>query len=192
MRIVAGDYRGRILKAPPSEITRPTTDRVREALMSTLYSQLGSFEDQVVLDAFAGSGALGIECLSRGASRVTFCEKNQKALRVLQANLALFPDAKPRISLRKGDVLKTVPVFGPAYTLVLLDPPYATEPQVIADFLAALEHKGMLSDDALVYYEHAKSLDVPSCEALVASGWESQASKTYGDIAFDLLRKERP
>lgn len=190
MRIVAGEFRGRVLKAPPAEITRPTTDRVREAMMSTLYSQLGGFEGLNVLDAFAGSGALGLECLSRGAERVTFYEKNQKALRVLQENLNLFPQAKRRISLRKADVLKNPPVFGGGYDLVLLDPPYATDPQVIADFLGTLVAKGMLSDEALVYYEHGKSLDVADHPAFAELGLVSAVTKTYGDIAFDIFRKD--
>lgn len=190
MRIVAGDFRGRVLKAPPSDITRPTTDRVREALMSSLYSQLGDFEGQNVLDAFAGSGALGIECLSRGADRVVFYEKNQKVQRVLQANLNAFPEVRRRINLRKGDILKNPPTFGEPFTLVFLDPPYATEPEVIADFLNKLLKANMLAEDALVYYEHAKSLNLDSCEAFAQLQLTPVVSKTYGDIAFDILRKD--
>lgn len=190
MRIVAGDFRGRVLKAPPSDITRPTTDRVREALMSSLYSQLGDFGGQNVLDAFAGSGALGIECLSRGADHVVFYEKSQKVQRVLQANLNAFPEVRRRINLRKGDILKNPPTFGEPFTLVFLDPPYATEPEVIADFLNKLLKANMLAEDALVYYEHAKSLNLDSCEAFAQLQLTPVVSKTYGDIAFDILRKD--
>ncbi|MDR2721456.1 MAG: RsmD family RNA methyltransferase, partial [Coriobacteriaceae bacterium] len=76
MRIVAGEYKGRVLKAPSGQTARPTTDRVREALMSVLISARGTLDGAVVLDAFAGSGALGLEALSRGAAHVSFCEKN--------------------------------------------------------------------------------------------------------------------
>ena len=76
MRIVAGEFRGRSIEAPRGENTRPTTDRVREALMSSLYSLRGGFEGAVVLDAFAGTGALGLEALSRGARSATFYEND--------------------------------------------------------------------------------------------------------------------
>ena len=89
MRIIAGEFRGRTLKAPKGEGTRPTTDRVREAMMSTVHSARGGFDDAVVLDAFAGSGALGLEALSRGARSVQFCERGGEALRALNANVRL-------------------------------------------------------------------------------------------------------
>ena len=88
MRIVAGAFRGRSVQAPAGEGTRPTTDRVREALFSSLYSLRGGFEGAVVLDAFAGSGALGIEALSRGAAQAVFYENDAKAAAVLKRNLA--------------------------------------------------------------------------------------------------------
>ena len=72
MRIIAGEFRGRTLLAPKGDGTRPTTDRVRESVMSTVFSARGGFEDAMVLDAFAGSGALGLEALSRGAARAVF------------------------------------------------------------------------------------------------------------------------
>ena len=87
MRIIAGEYRGRRLQAPKGDATRPTTDRVRESLMSALSSARGGFEGAVVLDAFAGSGALGLEALSRGAASAHFFEKDGVALRALCANV---------------------------------------------------------------------------------------------------------
>ena len=120
MRIIAGEFRGRTLKAPKGEGTRPTTDRVREAMMSTVHSARGGFDDAVVLDAFAGSGALGLEALS-----VQFCERGGEALRALNANVRLLGLDARRARVRKGDVLKDVPYARPPFDLVFLDPPYA-------------------------------------------------------------------
>lgn len=87
MRVIAGEYRGRPLKALKGDATRPTTDRVKEALMSKVFSTQGSLENCCVLDAFAGTGALGIEALSRGASFVIFCDKSSEANMIISENL---------------------------------------------------------------------------------------------------------
>ena len=105
MRIIAGEFRGRTIKAPKGDGTRPTTDRVRESLMSAVHSACGGFEDAVVLDAVAGSGALGLEALSRGASCARFFERDGAAERVLEGNVrALGLDAR-RARVSRGDVL---------------------------------------------------------------------------------------
>ncbi len=88
MRIIAGEWRGRPLEAPPGQATRPTSDRAREGLFSMLASRIGSFEGLQVADLFAGTGALGLEALSRGAAHCTFVEKDRAALDVLGANIA--------------------------------------------------------------------------------------------------------
>ena len=88
MRIVAGEWRRRELRAPPGEATRPTADRTRETLFAMLLSRLGSFEDLAVADLFAGSGALGLEALSRGAASCLFVEHDPAAIRALRANIA--------------------------------------------------------------------------------------------------------
>src|SRR4051794_4968213 len=86
-RIIAGKYGGRRIQTPKGSGTRPTSDRVREALFSSLESELGGFDDLVVLDLFAGSGALGLEALSRGAEQATFVESDARAAAVVKANL---------------------------------------------------------------------------------------------------------
>ena len=120
MRIIAGDWGGRRLVAPPGRHTRPTADRVREAL----FSILGPLDGERVLDLYAGSGALGLEALSRGASSATFVERARPALRALRANLdALGAEA----SVIAGDVaafLRSAREQGAEYDLVFLDPPY--------------------------------------------------------------------
>lgn len=103
MRIIAGEFRGRRLCAPKGQTTRPTTDRVRESLMSALASARGGFEDACVLDAFAGSGALGLEALSRGAACAHFFEKDKQALFALRSNVeALYGKAAEKAAVGKA------------------------------------------------------------------------------------------
>jgi 16S rRNA (guanine966-N2)-methyltransferase len=121
MRVVAGRYGGRRLVAPPGSATRPTSDRVREALFSVLG---GSVQDARVLDLYAGSGALGIEALSRGAASVLFVDRSPHAITAIRANLkALGIDADVR-RLEARAALRTASARADAYDLVFLDPPY--------------------------------------------------------------------
>src|SRR5690348_1094962 len=122
MRIIAGTWRGRTLEAPPGLGTRPTADRVRETLFSMLASRLGSFEDLRVADLFAGSGALGFEALSRGATSVTFVERDQAALATIKRNAARL-GATDRIQALGSSGL-SLPRGAP-FDLIFADPPYA-------------------------------------------------------------------
>ena len=123
MRVVGGEFGGRRLQAPKGDATRPTSDRVREAVFSTL----GPLGGERVLDLFAGSGALGIEALSRGAGQAVFVDRARPALAVLRANLAALGLAAPQAHVRAGDAFAAVrdaSAAGEAYDLVFLDPPY--------------------------------------------------------------------
>jgi 16S rRNA (guanine966-N2)-methyltransferase len=121
MRVVAGIYGGRRLVAPAGSVTRPTSDRVREALFSVLG---GSVRDARVLDLFAGSGALGIEALSRGAAAAVFVERAPKAIAAIRANLdALGIEGDVR-RMEARAALRAASTRGEAYDLVFLDPPY--------------------------------------------------------------------
>ena len=149
MRIIAGEYRGRRLQAPKGDATRPTTDRVRESLMSALSSARGGFEGAVVLDAFAGSGALGLEALLRGAASAHFFEKDGVALRALCANVEALGvptlGAGARARLHRADVLERPPVWArPPFDLVLLDPPYALPAESALSMVAVLAGAGRL------------------------------------------------
>ena len=121
MRVIAGEWRGRPLKAPPGAATRPTSDRVREALFSILAARV---PEARVLDLFAGSGALGLEALSRGAASATFVDDASAAISAIKANLKAF-DATAEV--RRTDALRflaTARHDGAQYDLIFLDPPY--------------------------------------------------------------------
>ncbi|MEP7130791.1 MAG: 16S rRNA (guanine(966)-N(2))-methyltransferase RsmD [Sphingomicrobium sp.] len=122
MRIIAGQWRGRVIDAPPGAATRPTADRVRETLFSMLVSRLGTFEDLRVADLFAGSGALGLEALSRGAGSATFVEKDAKAAAIIKRNAEKLA-AAARIRVLGGSAL-ALPRSDP-FDLIFADPPYA-------------------------------------------------------------------
>lgn len=129
MRVIAGKWRGRPLAAPQGRTTRPITDRVKETLFNILGSRLGTLAALpacAVLDCFAGSGALGIEALSRGASSCLFIERDRAALRCLRENLSkLNAGAAARLSAENAWTMRVPPPDPPGYGLIFLDPPYA-------------------------------------------------------------------
>lgn len=122
MRIIAGEWRGRKLVAPKGEATRPTADRARETLFAMLTSRLGDFSGLQVADLFAGSGALGLEALSRGAAQCLFVEQDRSALDAIRANIGtLSAGARARVEPGSVMALRTVPQ---PFDLILADPPY--------------------------------------------------------------------
>lgn len=159
--------------------------------MSAIFSARGGFEGARVLDAFAGSGALGLEALSRGAFQVRFCEADGAALRILRENIASLNGAPACTEVLRGDAFKIAAVNNPEpFDLVLLDPPYATPAGDVADFIEGMRVSGALAPDALVCYEHAESDDSGVRRQCERIQWDVLKSKSYGDIAFSLLRKE--
>jgi 16S rRNA (guanine966-N2)-methyltransferase len=120
VRIIAGQWRGRPLEAPPGSGTRPTADRVRETLFSMLASRLGAFDDLRVADLFAGSGALGFEALSRGAAAVTFVENDSRAAAIIRQNAQRLGAS---VQLLTGSAL-ALPRADP-FDLIFADPPYS-------------------------------------------------------------------
>lgn len=170
MRVVAGSARGRPLLAPPGRDTRPTTDRVREAVFNALTS-LDAIEGATVLDLFAGTGALGIEALSRGAAAADFVERDAGARRVLQANLAA-TDLADRARVHGGTAESFLAGAPGPYDLVLLDPPYAYDQWEA--LLAALTAR-------LVVVESDRALDL-------GPRWEVVRTKWYGSTLVVLAR----
>ena len=125
MKVIGGRWRGRVIKAPRESATRPSTARLREALFSAIQPWL---EDSTLFDLFAGSGALGIEALSRGAAHVEFVDIQSGALRAVAANLQSLGADPAQYRIRRGDAwrrLETLDTDAPPGSLVLLDPPYA-------------------------------------------------------------------
>src|SRR6187402_2886487 len=120
MRLISGKWGGRVLQVPPGEATRPTADRTREALFSILTSRIGSFEGLAVADIFAGTGALGLEAMSRGAATCTFVEQDRDALKALKANLAML-DARADVI---PSSVASLGVSRRAFDLLMFDPPY--------------------------------------------------------------------
>lgn len=196
MRIVSGDFRNRVIAAPEGRTTRPTAERVREAVFSSLYSRVGELDGLKALDAFAGSGAMGIEALSRGAEACVFFENDPASCKVLEANLKSLGLSAPRARVHRADVLAAP---GPAlahegpFGLVMLDPPYAFPLEQVHDFLVSLAGEGCLASGAIVSYEHS-SPRAPSggeelAELLEDTGvFTSSGSRNYGKIDVDYLR----
>jgi len=162
MRIIAGAWRGRPLKAPEGKDTRPTADRVREALFSMLTSRLGSFEGLRVLDGFAGTGALGLEALSRGAAHCHFIEPDIAASKILSQNIKALNASATMLACR----MEALPRAAVPVDLVLLDPPY--EQGLAAPALARLAEQGWLSPATLISLESSRkeTLDLPGFETL--------------------------
>jgi len=178
MRVISGEWRGRKLLAPKNDATRPTADRTRETLFSMLASRLGSFEGLVVADLFAGSGALGIEALSRGAGQCLFAEQDRDALDALRKNLATL-GATPRADVRAGSVL----ALGPAkrtYDLLLIDAPYDTGAGSVA--LDKLNRLGWIGPDSLI------SIETADREIVDVAGFEVDAERKVGKAKLTLLR----
>lgn len=190
MRVIAGEFKGRPLKAPKGLATRPTTDRIRESLFSALASVRGGFEDAVVLDAFAGSGALGIEALSRGAAFAVFCEQSRAALQALGENLSFV--SSERYALVAGDVLKRSLPAPQAFDLLFFDPPYAYPATIVFQILERLNTNGQLASGALISYECAAA-DLPASAQDLAAPFglelECIVQKVYGTTALCIFRK---
>ncbi len=193
MRIVSGQYRGRVIDAPEGEGTRPTTDRVREALMSSLSSLRGGLEGDRVLDAFAGSGALGLESLSRGASYALFFERDRKAQKVIEGNLRKLGIDSRMGRLIRQDVFKFAPAMIDApFDVVFLDPPYAYRVDDVLDLVRSLAQANALSEDAVIVYEHAQADRAEVDAAIdVASDFRVEVTKKYGITAVTMMRFEQ-
>ena len=189
MRIIAGTLRGRSIQAPEGSDTRPTIDRVREALFSSLYSLLGGFEGLHALDAFAGSGALGLEALSRGVDNVVFYEQNKKAASVLKRNIAGCGLGSDRAIVMVRDVFAgSVRTASSPFDLVFLDPPYAYETTEVLGFVQRLRDEGALAEGAVIVYEHGLNARKDMADAASSCGLDVIAAKKYGKTAITLLK----
>jgi len=181
VRIIAGDLRGRRLKSPRGESTRPTSDRVREALFDILAPRISG---AVFLDAYAGTGAVGIEALSRGAERVVFVESEAAVARLLSENLGAF-GLLPRSRLEEAPfarVARRLATDGP-FDLVFLDPPYG--PGEILRALRLCDVAGLLDEDGTLIAEHDAKLALPEREGSLL---RSRANR-YGGTMLTMFRR---
>ena len=183
MRIVAGELGGRVLRAPHGAATRPTSEKVREALFNVLGPPPA---DLHVLDLFAGSGALGLEALSRGAATATFVERARPALTALRANLAALA-VGDRAAVAAVDVARFLasPGPGPRWGWIFLDPPYAAE--VVVATLTALPAE-RLAADVIVVVEHAHRTPPPDRAGFLLR----TELRRYGDTALSWYRPAPP
>jgi 16S rRNA (guanine966-N2)-methyltransferase len=178
MRIIAGEWRGRKLVAPTGQQTRPTADRTRETLFSMLASRLGGFEELRVADLYAGSGALGLEALSRGAGHATFVETDRAALKAIEANVAAL-EAASRAAIR-GVSAENLPKSHP-FDLIFADPPYkAGSGTTVAE---AVAKSGWLPPGGWMAVETQRGDAVTPPE-----GWTVEAERDVGRARLTILR----
>jgi 16S rRNA (guanine966-N2)-methyltransferase len=178
MRIIAGAWRGRKIGAPPGDSTRPTSDRTRETLFSMLTSRLGSFEGLAVADLFAGSGALGLEALSRGAASCIFVEQDAAAIKALRANIDHL-DARAQCDVRAASVM-TLGIAKAPLDLIVLDPPYGSGAGEVA--LDRLQRLGWIGPATWISLETAFN-EEPEIKGLVA-----EADRKVGKARITLLQ----
>jgi len=178
MRIIAGELRGRKLAAPKGDATRPTADRARETLFAMLTSRLGDFEGLQVADLFAGSGALGLEALSRGAAHCLFVENDRAALDVIRANItALGAQAKTRVEAGSVTQLRAA---NRSLDLILADPPYHSGAGEVA--LDRLLRLGWIGPETWI------ALETSAKEDVAIKGLEVEAERRVGKGKLSLLR----
>lgn len=178
--------RGRRLVAPRGQGTRPTSDRVREALMSSLVDRLGTgLGGAVVLDLFAGSGALALEALSRGASRAVLVERDRPALWAIEQNVDAL-NLRQRVQIVAGDAqgagISRARLAGP-YGVIFCDPPYRIDQAKVAASLEGLGKSGAILPGAALAWEHSAGGSVPEPQ-----GFAQERTYRYGDTAVTLLR----
>ncbi|WP_377192230.1 16S rRNA (guanine(966)-N(2))-methyltransferase RsmD [Ruegeria meonggei] len=180
MRIIAGEFRGRALasvgKGDVGAHLRPTTDRVRESLFNVLTHQI-DFEGLRVLDLFAGTGALGLEALSRGASYVTFVDDGRVAQGLIRKNIDLTRSADCTDLIRR-DATRLGDNPGPPYDLIFLDPPYGKSLGQKA--ISGAVTGQWIGDDALLVWEENAPMDAPE-------GFTLQSARKYGDTHISLM-----
>jgi 16S rRNA (guanine966-N2)-methyltransferase len=179
-RIISGTAGGRRLQTPPGSSTRPTSDRVREALFSRLEHR-GLIEGASVLDLYAGSGALGLEAASRGAVQVLLVESHKAAAKVIRANAGVIGHPGVRVLADTVErALAAGPPTGLRFDLVLVDPPYDVTEDALAAVLAALVQHQWLAREAFVVVERSSRSPQPTWP----EGLELSGEKRYGETAM--------
>ncbi|KRA29597.1 MULTISPECIES: 16S rRNA (guanine(966)-N(2))-methyltransferase RsmD [unclassified Nocardioides] len=179
-RIIAGAAGGRRLQTPKGDQTRPTSDRVREALFSSFEAWAGSLQGLRVLDLYAGSGAIGLEAWSRGAAAVTLVESDRSTADLIRGNARSVGCEVAEVISRSVTAVLTEPAPAP-FDLVFSDPPYPLDDDTVADDLALLAAQGWLADDALVVVERSRRSPQPTWPSGVVPLSGKRGQKRYGE-----------
>jgi 16S rRNA (guanine966-N2)-methyltransferase len=180
-RVIAGEAGGRRLAVPDGRDTRPTSDRAREGLFATVVSLTGSLDGARVLDLYAGSGAVGLEALSRGAEHVLLVESGPRAARVIRDNIEAIGLAGAEVVTDRVErVLARGPASAEKYDVVFADPPYALAGDEVSAMLLTLSDHGWLAPGALVIVERATRSGPVSWPA----GLRPDRARRYGEATF--------
>ena len=183
IRIIAGEFRGRKLKVPTGNDVRPTSDKVREALFNLLTSML-NWDNMTVLDLYAGSGALGLEALSRGAKKAIFVESSKKHVSIILKNISMLSLEQTKYELVRGRAESWIPNFADPERpcLIFLDPPFSSdEYDLILEKLAVLP---AILKGSLIIVESPVTREI-----MFAENMELLKHRRYGSITLDILRK---
>ena len=184
MRVISGKSRGKKLLSLDGDNTRPTLDRVKEALFNKLQFDI---QDAVVLDLFAGTGALGIEALSRGAKKIVFCDKSPEAIKVIKKNVASTYNEEKSIIINKdyNDVLEEIIIQNEKFDIVFLDPPYKTN--LAIDSLQKIIMSDLLTEEGIIVIE---TDDInKEKEILKIEKVEIFDKRKYGSVWLIFIRK---
>lgn len=180
MRIIAGEYGGRRIKDVPGKTTRSTTDKVKEAT----FHRLGPFFDGgTCLDLFAGSGALGLEALSRGMDHAIFIDTHPKAIKIIHENVETLK-VEQNCTVRKRDAIRAIEQFGKenlSFDFIFIDPPYHSK--IYEDVLHNINTYELLNNGGIIYCEHDKQLNLSKAKI----PFKMSHSSTYGTITTTLL-----
>lgn len=179
LRIIGGEWRGRKLHFPDAPNLRPTPDRVRETIFNWLMPVVHGAR---CLDLFAGSGALGLEALSRGAAFITFVDSHKKVTQALQAHLDLL-NANDNAEVLQMDSVKFLKNTSQPYDVVFLDPPYHLD--FMQKVVPLLEQNGWLTDNAMLYLEIEKRQSLPE----LPNNWQQLKEKTAGEVNYFLFQR---
>ncbi|UUW89328.1 16S rRNA (guanine(966)-N(2))-methyltransferase RsmD [Pimelobacter simplex] len=183
-RIIAGAAGGRRLQTPKGDQTRPTSDRVREALFSAVEAWAGSLQGLRVLDLYAGSGALGLEAWSRGAAAVTLVESDRRTADLVRANARSIGCDAAQVLARPVAAVLADPPAGEPYDLVVADPPYPLTDEAVAADLAALAAHGWLAPDALVIVERSRRSPAPLWPSALVPLEGKRGQRKYGETTL--------
>ena len=180
MRVIAGKYKGRKLEAPLDMSVRPTTDKVKEALFDIL---MGDIEGAVFCDLFAGSGAIGIEALSRGAEKCWLCDSDRVSMRLIKTNLKICGAGDEAMTIT-GDYRKALRKIHDKVDIFFIDPPY--ESGVYDSCLSQIEILDLLTDDGIIITEHDSRTDMPEQTDI----FEKVRDHRYGKTVLTVYRKK--